>query len=81
MELGVVLAWIGACLVIAGVLFSAAKALGRGRLSEARPSRAMPASDTLEPRGRNARLSLAGSAPGFAMAGIGVLLLLLGAII
>jgi hypothetical protein len=81
MDVGVILIWIGACLVIAGVLFTAAKALNRGRLSEARPSQATPSTDTLEPRGQSARLSLSGSAPGLALAGAGALLLLVGAMI
>lgn len=79
MDVGVVLIWTGACLLIAGVLFGAAKALGRGRLSEARPSRTMLEADTLEPRGQSARLGLAGHAPALALAGLGALLLLLGA--
>jgi hypothetical protein len=78
MQAGVLFVWAGAILVLCGVLFTAAKALGRGRLSEARPGEA---ADTLEPRGGNRGLRLGANWPGLALVGLGALLLLIGAVV
>ena len=80
MQQSVVLIWIGALLVVGGVLFTAAKALGRSRLSEARSSGSSPSEQTLEPRTRNAGLSLQANWPGLALIALGFLLLLAGAV-
>ncbi len=76
MELSIGLIWLGAFLVIVGVLFTAAKALGRGRLSGGRSANV---TNTLEPPGRSARLRLAANWPGLAFIAAGTLLLLAGA--
>jgi hypothetical protein len=79
MQLDMTLTWIGALLVMGGVLYAAAIALGRGRLSEARASRAMKR-PTLEPTGPGARLRLRSLWPALAVAALGVVLLLAGAV-
>jgi hypothetical protein len=73
------LIWIGALLVMGGLLFTAAKALGRGRLSEAPSPRSGALGASLEPRGPGARLRLEGLWPGLAVSAFGALLLLAGA--
>ena len=58
MQLNMGLIWIGALLVVGGVLFTAAKALGRGRLSGARSTQTTPsakASATFPSQGDLAR--------------------------
>ncbi len=79
MQLNMGLIWIGALLVLGGVLFTAAKALGRGRLSGARSTRHGYASDTLEPKGENARFPLRAIWPGLVLLALGALLLIAGA--
>ncbi len=69
--------WLGALLVLSGILFMAAQAIWRGRLS-GRQSRSAMASDTLEPRERGG-LSIATNWPGFALIALGAILLLVGA--
>jgi hypothetical protein len=72
--------WIGAFLVIVGVLFTAAQAIWRGRLSEARPARFGAAGGTLEPRGANmGGFGLKANWPGLALMAVGGALLLAGA--
>lgn len=75
------LIWAGALLVLGGVLFTAAKALRGGRLSEARESRPGLASDTLEPRRAATSLGLKANWPGLALIALGSLLLLAGAVV
>ena len=73
--------WIGAFLVLAGVLFTMGQVLRRGRLSDASrsPSGAAPA--TLEPRGRTAGgFGLKANWPGLALVALGAVLLLAGAV-
>jgi len=79
MQPGILTIWAGALLVICGVLFTVAKALGRGRLSEARS----PSQDgqTLEPRARSSGFQLSANWPGLALIGLGALLLLTGAFV
>jgi hypothetical protein len=79
MQLNMGLIWIGALLVLGGVLFTAAKALGRGRLSGARSARQGYAGDTLEPKGESARFPLRAIWPGLVLLALGALLLLAGA--
>jgi hypothetical protein len=78
MQLNMTLIWLGALLVMGGVLFTAAKALGRGRLSEPPAQRQGP-SDTLEPQGAGARLRVKSLWPGLALLAGGALLMLIGA--
>ena len=72
--------WLGALLVIGGVLFMAAQAIWRGRLSVKRP-RSAPAGDTLEPAERGGGFGLATNWPGFALIALGAILLLAGAVL
>ena len=72
--------WIGALLVICGLLYMARKAIFRDNMSDSRPSPNDTATPTLEPHHRGLRfLGLSENWPGFALMGIGALLLLLGA--
>jgi hypothetical protein len=73
------LVWIGALLVVGGVVFTAAQAIWRGRLSDARPSRSGAASDTLEPQVRSSGFGLKANWPGLALIALGSVLLLAGA--
>lgn len=75
------LIWAGALLVVGGVLFTAAQALWRGRLSDARQSRPGVATDTLEPQGRSSGFGLKANWPGLALIALGSVLLLAGAAI
>lgn len=65
------LVWIGALLVIAGVVLTATRTLQRGRLSDPEAVR-----DTLEPKGSGRRLSVKADLPGIALIAVGSLLLL-----
>jgi hypothetical protein len=70
---------LGALLVIAGIAIAAVRTAGRGRLSQpSRPASAKP--NTLEPAGKGRRLSLKADLLGLAIAALGVLLLLAGAL-
>jgi len=81
MELGIGLVLTGALLVVAGVVFTAGKALWRGRLSEPRTSRSGVASGTLEPRETGSGFGLRSNWPGLALIALGALLLLAGAVV
>ena len=72
------LTWLGALLVTGGVLFMAAQAIWRGRLS-GRWSRSRWAGDTLEPRESGSGFGLAANWPGLALIALGAALLLAGA--
>ena len=65
------LVWIGALLVIVGVVLTATRTLQRGRLSDPEAVR-----DTLEPKGSGRRFSVKADLPGLALIAIGSLLLL-----
>jgi len=70
---------IGALLVILGIAMAAVRTAERGQLSD--PNERAPAQrNTLEPKGRGRRLSLKADAPGLAMAGLGAVLILAGAL-
>jgi hypothetical protein len=71
--------WIGALLMISGVLFMAAQPIFRGRLS-GRRSRSGVASDTLEPRRRGGGFGLSSNWPGFVLIALGAILLLAGVV-
>ena len=79
--MGMLFIWLGALLVGGGVLFTAAQALWRGRLSAARQPRTGLASDTLEPPDRASGFGLKANWPGLALIALGSLLLLMGAVI
>jgi hypothetical protein len=72
--------WLGALLVLGGLLFTVAQPIWRGRLSEARRRRssAVP-TDTLEPRSPGAGFGLKENWPGLVFMVLGGILLLVGA--
>jgi hypothetical protein len=79
MQSRMILVWLGALLVIVGLLFTAGQAIWRGRLSEARQSGSGAAGNTLEPRERAAGFGLKANWPGLAMIGLGFILMAVGA--
>lgn len=79
MPLNVLLIWVGALLFVGGLLFTAAQAIWRGRLSDAGQSRPGAASDTLEPQERGSGFGLKANWPGLALIALGSILLLAGA--
>jgi hypothetical protein len=82
--------WLGALLVLIGVLFTAAQAirsgrlsggrLGRWRLSRPTPGAAQPDATLEPPRPANG-FGLAANWPGLALMALGAVLLLLGAVV
>jgi len=66
--------WIGALLIVCGVIFMAIQAIRRGRLSEAKQTRSSGA--TLEPQRPGAGLGLKANWPGFVLIALGAILLL-----
>lgn len=75
------LVWLGALLIISGVVLSAIRMLRRGRLSDPTPPPAPDALATLEPKGRGRRLSLKADLPGIALFTLGAILLLAAAVV
>jgi hypothetical protein len=67
---------LGALLIVAGVVLAATRTASRGKLADPHATRPGKRTDTLEPRGRGARLSIKADLPGIAMIIIGALLLL-----
>lgn len=74
------LVWIGALLVVLGIVVSTISTLKRGRLSQAEQPVTHEPRDTLEPQGRGGRLSLRADLPGIALVGIGFVLLAIAAV-
>jgi hypothetical protein len=70
--------WLGALLVVSGVLLMAAPPIWRGRLSGKR-FRSPVADGTLEPRRPGAGFGLRTNWPGLALIALGAILLLVGA--
>lgn len=75
MESGFLLTWIGALLVIAGVLYGAAQALWPGRLSDAKLGGRTGAKTSLEPRQSPKAFSFKTHWPAFALILIGTILI------
>jgi len=71
--------WLGALLVVSGVLFLAAQAIWRGRLSDPRRSRSAVPGATLEPKRPGGGFGLKANWPGFVLIALGAILLLAGA--
>jgi hypothetical protein len=71
--------WIGALLVISGVVLAAVRTAQRGRLSDVPRPAATAGPDTLEPAGRGRRLAIKADLPGLALIALGAVLLLVGA--
>jgi len=72
----VVLVWVGALLVVGGVVFMAAQPLLRGRLSGGKRLRSGWASDTLEPERPAGGFGIKSNWPGLALVVLGAVLLL-----
>jgi len=71
--------WLGALLVIAGVLYLAAQAIWYGRMSDVAPSRPGSVGTTLEPPRRGVRfLGIGSNWPGILLMAAGAVLLLTG---
>ena len=75
-----VLVWIGALLVLSGVVLTAIRTIRHGRLSDAKRPPAAAAPDTLEPKGRGRLLGVKADLPGLALIVLGSILLLAAAI-
>ena len=73
MHSGMILIWIGALLIIGGIVLAAGQVLWKGRLSD--PHR-MGASATLEPRERTSALHPKHHWPSIALVAVGIILLL-----
>jgi hypothetical protein len=73
-----VMIWLGALLVVGGLVLLAAPPIWRGRLSGGRPA-SPAAADTLEPRRPAAGFGLATNWPALALVALGAVLLLVGA--
>jgi hypothetical protein len=78
-EVTVGLVWIGALLILGGVVFMAAQPLLRGRLSGGKRLPSGGSSDTLEPQRPAGGFGIKSNWPGFALVGLGAVLLLVGA--
>ena len=72
--------WLGALLVVAGVLQMAYQAIWKGRMSDPRPHHSAT-HDTLEPRSSPTAFRLGANWPGFALILVGGVLLLVGNLI
>ena len=71
--------WLGALLVLGGLLFMAAQPIWRGRLSDAKRTFSEVPHDTLEPRRPGAGFGLKANWPGLVLIVLGGILLLAGA--
>lgn len=70
--------WLGALLFVIGVVLLAGQAIYRGRMSEPGPA-GLGSRNTLEPAHRGVRfLGLGSNWPGFALVGVGAILMLFG---
>lgn len=76
METSILLIWIGALLIICGVIYGAAQALWKGRLSDARDGRSTGARTTLEPKQSPRAFSLKTHWPAFVMILLGGVMIL-----
>ena len=71
--------WLGAVLVVSGVLLMAGPPIWRAQLSGRRSRSATAAAGTLEPRRPGAGFGLKRNWPGLALIALGIILLLVGA--
>ena len=70
---------LGALMLIGGIVFAAMRTTSRGKLSDPHASPGGKRPDTLEPRGRGARLNIKADLLGFALMALGALFVFLGA--
>jgi hypothetical protein len=70
--------WLGALLVVCGVVLTAAPPIWRARLSGRRSRSATAAAGTLEPRRPGSGFGLKRTWPGLALIALGAILLLVG---
>ncbi|WP_134495107.1 hypothetical protein [Microvirga pakistanensis] len=75
MDSGILLIWLGALLIIGGVLYGAAQALWGGRLSSPKPSETVGTGVSLEPRQSTKSFSLKKHWPAFALILLGSILI------
>jgi drug/metabolite transporter (DMT)-like permease len=75
----VTLIWIGALLIVGGVVFTAIPPIWQGRLSRLRRVHARRPSNTLEPEKPGKGFDLQTNWPGLAMLVLGAVLMLVGA--
>ena len=73
------LIWLGALLIVGGVVLTAVPPILKGRLSRVRPVRATKRSNTLEPERPAKGFDLQSNWPGLAMIVAGAVLMLIGA--
>jgi hypothetical protein len=73
------LVWIGALLIVAGVVLAATRTVQRGRLSQVRARAPDRPPDTLEPTGEGQRLSFKADVPGLVLIAAGAVILFAGA--
>jgi hypothetical protein len=76
MDSGILLIWIGALLIVCGVLYGAAQALWAGRLSDARLSSSKRTGISLEPQQSTKSFSFKSHWPAFALILLGSILIL-----
>jgi len=76
MDSGIVLIWIGALLIIGGVLYGAGQVLWRGRLSDAGSNRSTGKRTSLEPQQSPRSFSFRTHWPAFALILLGGILIL-----
>jgi hypothetical protein len=76
MQSGMVLIWIGALLIIAGVVLAAGQVLWKGRLSDAHRIGPKGSSATLEPQGRVRAFHPKHHWPSIALVALGIILML-----
>jgi hypothetical protein len=73
---GILLIWVGALLIICGVIYGAAQALRRGSLSEVNPGGMSRSEASLEPRESMRSFSLKAHGPALGLIILGSILIL-----
>ncbi len=76
MQSGMVLIWIGALLIIAGIVLAAGQVLWKGRLSDAHPMGRAGTGTTLEPKGRVRAFHPKHHWPSITLVALGIVLML-----
>ena len=81
MQSSMFLVWVGALLIVGGVVLGATQAIRKGRLSDAHRVGSTGAGVTLEPRGRVRGLSPRAHWPAVALVALGIILMLAAAVV